>query len=71
MTQYVSDKLKHAGVTVDPISVFGALEQKVLPKVFTLAVSTVANPHLDGLIREKCLRLRGNTDRAHPPPCYS
>ena len=63
MTQYICDKLKHAGVVVDPINVFGTLEQRILPRIFTQAMGTVTKPNLDGFIYDKCKRLRGYTQQ--------
>ena len=63
MTLYICDKLKHAGVMVDPINVFGTLEQRILPRVFSQAMGTVTKPNLDGFIYDKCKRLSGYTQQ--------
>ena len=63
MTQYICDKLKHAGCMVDPINVFGTLEQRILPRIFTQAMGTVTKPNLDGFIYDKCKRLSGYTQQ--------
>jgi hypothetical protein len=63
MTQYICDKLKHAGVIEDPINVFGTLEQRILPRIFSQAIGTVTKPNLDGFIYDKCKRLSGYTQQ--------
>eukprot|EP00116_Pleurobrachia_bachei_P001646 sb/3461908/ len=61
MTQYIYDKLKFANVPVDQRTVFAALEQKIVPRIYREALDTVTKEVEDRETWDKCRRLRGYT----------
>ena len=61
MTQYIYDKLKFANVPVDQRTVFAALEQKIVPRIYREALDTVTKEEEDRETWDKCRRLRGYT----------
>ena len=61
MSLYICDKLRHANLMVDPLSVFATLEQRILPRVYKQALVTVAKADQDIVIQEKCRKIRGYT----------
>ena len=61
MTLYICDKLRHAAVPTDNIAVFATLEQRIMPRIYTLAMLTVAKAGIDAVIQAKCRRIKGYT----------